>query len=171
MAEHCVYTAGVVGSSPAGPTMVINVQSLRFAGNIPPLALSRGTLALGSVCRSCGESVVSFSFSPDSPCGSEPLVRVELRESMPEYVEGLGSLTVVGVGASRADSSRTGSKADGGGACSEDDVAVDVDIVFDPDVEVLDLGDDALDPSENELDPSENELEPGGDSEGHSRGK
>lgn len=151
--------------------MVINVQSLRFAGNIPPLALSRGTLALGSVCRSCGESVVSFSFSPDSPCGGEPLVRVELRESMPEYVEGLGSLTVVCVGASRADSSRTGSKADGGGACSEDDVAVDVDIVFDPDVEVLDLGDDALDPSENELDPSENELEPGGDSEGHSRGK
>ena len=144
--------------------MVINVQSLRFASHIPPLALTRGTLALGSVCRSCGESVVSFSFSPDSPCGSEPLVRVELRESMPEYVEGLGSLTVVGVDASRADSCRTDSKVGGGGAFGENEVAVDVDIVFDPDVEVLDLGDDALDPSENEL-------EPGGDSEGHSRGK
>lgn len=144
--------------------MVINVQSLRFASHIPPLALSRGTLALGSVCRSCGESVVSLSFSPVPPCASRPFVRVELRESMPEYVEGLGSLTVVGVDASRADSCRTDSEADGGGAFGEGEVAVDVDIVFDPDVEVLDLGDDAFDPSGNALGF-------GGDSEGRSRGK
>lgn len=91
-------------------------------------------------------------------------MRVELRESMPEYVEGLGSLTVVGVDASRVDSCRTDSEADGGGAFGEGEVAVDVDIVFDPDVEVLDFGDDAFDPSGNALGF-------GGDSEGRSRGK
>ena len=204
--------------------MVINVQSLRFARHFAPLILTRGTLALGSICRSGGESVVSFSFFPGSPVvscaaqlaeaeesassdapkanalrGTNPslridalsrtgavpatdLVRVELRSRMPEYIEGLGSLTVVGIedGGERGAEGNEGSPwvplsavegealmyEDGaskegnealvhqngslaheskplvyGSEDRSDGVFVSVDIVFDPDVEILEMGD------------------------------
>lgn len=110
------------------------------------------------------------------------LVRVELRSRMPEYIEGLGSLTVVGIedggergaegtegspwvplsavegeammyegGASREGNEalvhRNGSLAHEGKPLvygnedRSDGVFVSVDIVFDPDVEILEMGD------------------------------
>lgn len=113
------------------------------------------------------------------------LVRVELRSRMPEYIEGLGSLTVVGIedGGERGaegnegspwvpssaveggalmyegGASREGNEAlvhrNGGSLAHEgkplvhgsedrsDGVFVSVDIVFDPDVEILEMGSSA----------------------------